>query len=866
MSFEVVIKEHRPSGIMVENQHKLFWLPHTEISYEPDFNPDDLETIRRQYYKGRTVKVMVVGKAASDKKFSVVSIAATIHDPWKNDVPRWIESKTAKIMVVTDVSAHKCIRGRIQPGVEALISRDDLHFAFGQRSQDPFFIPQVGDHLAGLAIDKDLERRILFLSPAMLFRNCKPTSQPLSIDFESPATTLAPPRVFAILSDSYESKLNKANEVIEPSLVADGIVSKPTLPFKRILILDDLEDVAQCLSENLLTMGFEQIDTCSRMAQARKILCITKDLKTNMVLIDEDMVDINAEEVGAAIIDVNLENDEENGEFGGIRFAREIQKAYPSCRIILISGESSDNHSILRKIDAVGDLLISGYLFKPLTESELLAALNTARTESPRKASDLLNEFLNPHSPKGRRKNSADNLQGAAIQERLENNISKVLEDLNNKLKWGSRHGPDSLFLFSMHPLTYETKIQAQWGRPMTGMNYFGHKLPWSPVGDVCLDSRPGFDGWYDSNAEDYFARHRYLLYTYSRPNNKCSLCQDKNNGFIPCIKHRYKSCSAIQITGGPGDPQSYALFAISMIPNAFNEHRVLLQMQLAAAKISEALREFHQLRATEEDFPFLMTGRSACSLGHELCNFLQHGIDINTAISIAVNIRDQKAEDKDIQDMLDVLVRAKRQLDFALSTSKSFRDLSRDDAEYIVDIPFLDILDAKDGARRAAHPEIQRYEIAVYETDITGCKGHIPLISVRRNATVRVFQNLFNNSAQQMGLSGILSRAIRIDVSVKTLEREEFKQVEMLCVDIMDTGPGIHWVDIKRIFAPKFTTRKCGSGMGLYIVQQELNKIGGSVEVVESILGLGTKIRIWLPLAQNRVQKNNDGSIDDQG
>jgi two-component system sensor histidine kinase RegB len=71
------------------------------------------------------------------------------------------------------------------------------------------------------------------------------------------------------------------------------------------------------------------------------------------------------------------------------------------------------------------------------------------------------------------------------------------------------------------------------------------------------------------------------------------------------------------------------------------------------------------------------------------------------------------------------------------------------------------------------------------------------------------------------------------------------------LHVQIEDQGPGMTPDVQSRAFDPFFTTKAPGSGMGLgmFLAQSIIQRLGGRVEL-ESTVGQGTLVRIWLPLA----------------
>lgn len=74
--------------------------------------------------------------------------------------------------------------------------------------------------------------------------------------------------------------------------------------------------------------------------------------------------------------------------------------------------------------------------------------------------------------------------------------------------------------------------------------------------------------------------------------------------------------------------------------------------------------------------------------------------------------------------------------------------------------------------------------------------------------------------------------------------------------INVVDTGPGITERNLPRIFEPFFTTKTAprsgeprGSGLGLHICKQIVEKHGGRIEV-ESAVGRGTTFGVLLPAA----------------
>lgn len=68
------------------------------------------------------------------------------------------------------------------------------------------------------------------------------------------------------------------------------------------------------------------------------------------------------------------------------------------------------------------------------------------------------------------------------------------------------------------------------------------------------------------------------------------------------------------------------------------------------------------------------------------------------------------------------------------------------------------------------------------------------------------------------------------------------------ITVTISDNGPGISAADLKRIFEPLWTSRSQGTGLGLPLCQQILEKLDGRISI-ESTLGKGASVTVTIPL-----------------
>ena len=69
----------------------------------------------------------------------------------------------------------------------------------------------------------------------------------------------------------------------------------------------------------------------------------------------------------------------------------------------------------------------------------------------------------------------------------------------------------------------------------------------------------------------------------------------------------------------------------------------------------------------------------------------------------------------------------------------------------------------------------------------------------------------------------------------------------DLLVIEVADNGPGIPERDQEYLFVPFYTTKDYGTGLGLYTVSTELEKIGGTIRV-ESRPGQGARFIVTIP------------------
>ena len=123
---------------------------------------------------------------------------------------------------------------------------------------------------------------------------------------------------------------------------------------------------------------------------------------------------------------------------------------------------------------------------------------------------------------------------------------------------------------------------------------------------------------------------------------------------------------------------------------------------------------------------------------------------------------------------------------------------------------------------------------------------GEIPTLFTDPKAVSQVLMTLLKNAGEAISGTGIITVSTRIEN-------------QRIFVEIRDTGAGMAPETVKCLFEPSFSGQgeRIKSGFGMMAAYNVLQNNGGGIEV-ESELGIGTCVRIWLPMREAWSQ--NDG------
>ena len=226
--------------------------------------------------------------------------------------------------------------------------------------------------------------------------------------------------------------------------------------------------------------------------------------------------------------------------------------------------------------------------------------------------------------------------------------------------------------------------------------------------------------------------------------------------------------------------------------------------------------------------------GQLSAGIAHEIRNCLNP-----IAGSVEVLQRELAVEGENAR-LLDLIVRESERLDRFI---KELLDYARERPlrTEAVDVAAL-AGESVELARR--HPSATSSKRVAFEPS-----GAQIWIQADLDQMKQVLTNLLINALEAIEGEGTVSVAVRQDRrAAHGWGRPQGAPRAVL--EIVDTGAGIPDQDLEHVFDPFFSTKQGGTGLGLAIASRIVERHGGHLEV-ESRVGVGTTMRLWLPQAE---------------
>lgn len=232
---------------------------------------------------------------------------------------------------------------------------------------------------------------------------------------------------------------------------------------------------------------------------------------------------------------------------------------------------------------------------------------------------------------------------------------------------------------------------------------------------------------------------------------------------------------------------------------------------------LSFFLRTQENLRRSER---LALMGQMSATVAHEIRNPLS--IIKNTAEVLRQKYDNQQQSDELFEFIPDEVRRLTRLMNDFLSFARD-RELTRKPGDLVKTVTrALNMMRNEEYGRGIEWQfESNRAElIAAYDDD----------------ALTQVLMNLFLNASQALNGKG------KVEVKIEASSRGR----DGIHLSVRDNGPGLP-DSSEKIFEPFFTTKSRGSGLGLPVCKQLIEKHEGRIRA-EAQPGQGTTMHIWLP------------------
>jgi signal transduction histidine kinase len=244
-----------------------------------------------------------------------------------------------------------------------------------------------------------------------------------------------------------------------------------------------------------------------------------------------------------------------------------------------------------------------------------------------------------------------------------------------------------------------------------------------------------------------------------------------------------------------------------------------------------------NQIRLKEE---LSAMGQLAAGVAHEIKNPLN-------AISLVIQRLEKefvwdKPEEQKEYDRFTGIVR--NEIDRVNRIIGQFLMMSKPLAVKMEDRPIIEILEY---CLEVMEEEFRQKRIRVIkEWDE---KGHI--IHCDRFQLTQAFINIFSNALEAMPEGGEIRLKVKQARILELKEKDSTIRNPQSAIEISvaDTGKGISPEGMDKIFAPYYTSKEKGLGLGLAITQKMIQAHDGTIEI-QSVENKGTTVIIRLPLS----------------
>lgn len=251
-------------------------------------------------------------------------------------------------------------------------------------------------------------------------------------------------------------------------------------------------------------------------------------------------------------------------------------------------------------------------------------------------------------------------------------------------------------------------------------------------------------------------------------------------------------------------------------------------ELEHRMAELQRETAERQQLeRAAQRTQHFALLGRLAAGLSHEIRNPL-------AALFLHMDVLEEELQQPtpESADVSQALAVMRTQL-------TRLEDLVQD---YLTLVRTSQVERTPQDLSAALHAWVAEWQpLATNQGVLLRLEGleDLGTVAVHASTLRRAMLNLIQNALDAMPRGGTLTLAGR-------------RMPTHVQLQMQDTGGGIPMEKLTAIFEPLYTTKPGGTGLGLYIVQENMAAHGGQVTVA-SVVGQGTTFTLTLPRAMDR-------------
>ena len=257
----------------------------------------------------------------------------------------------------------------------------------------------------------------------------------------------------------------------------------------------------------------------------------------------------------------------------------------------------------------------------------------------------------------------------------------------------------------------------------------------------------------------------------------------------------------------------------------------------------TEVISDLRRIKLMEQEIErsrkLATIGEFAGYLAHEIRNPLGGIKGFATLLARDLGTRSQHA--KMVQRMIDGIEALERIVNNMLEAGTDI-EIALECVDLVKEVN--DIIEVFEMATRGEGKSIA-FEVSCDEPSL--------LCRVDRYRIRQAITNLVRNSVEAVGEKGW----VRIELNVETYsdttggmssKPNQPKSIrEYICIDVADSGPGVPDDLVDNVFAPLFTTKQEGMGLGLSLVRRVAALHGGEVKYIKDQKGRG-RFRIWIP------------------